>query len=61
MCVEFSYILTILTEKVAKKSLDAFFKNLKNIQTFGDDACGYYEFFDQLNKAIDNLIIDFFK
>ena len=38
MCVEFSYILTILTEKVAKKSLDAFFKNLKNIQTFGDDA-----------------------
>jgi len=61
MCVEFSYNVTILTENVVKKSLDTFFKNFNNIQTVDDDACGYYEFFDQFHNSEDNLIIDMFK
>ena len=58
MCVEFNYDVTILTEKAVKNSLDSFFKNFNDIQTVEDDACGYYEFFEQFNKASDNLIID---
>ena len=61
MCVEFNYNVTVLLEKAVKKSLDTFFKNFDNIQTVDDDACGYYEFFDQFNKAADKLIIDLFK
>ena len=61
MCVEFNYNVTILAEKVVKQSLVTFFKNVDNIPTVDDDACGYYEFFDQFDKAADNLIVDLFK
>ena len=61
LCVEFNYNVTILAEKVVKQSLVTFFKNVDNIPTVDDDACGYYEFFDQFDKAADNLIVDLFK
>ena len=61
MRLEFYYNVTILPENVVKKSLDTFFKNFDNIQTVEDDACGYYEFFDQFDKAEENLIIDLFR
>ena len=61
MCVEFHYNVTILAEKAVKKSLDTFFKNFNNIQTVDEGACGYNEFFDQFDKAADNLIIDLFR
>ena len=61
LCVEFNYNVTILAEKVVKQSLVTFFKNVDNIPTVDDDACGYYEFFNQFDKAADNLIVDLFK
>ena len=61
MCVEFHYNVTILAEKAVKKSLDTFFKNFNNIQTVDDDACGYYEFIEQLHAAEDNMIINLFR
>ena len=44
MCVELNFNVTILAEKVVKQSLVTFFKNVDNIPTADDDACGYYEF-----------------
>ena len=61
MCVELNYNVTILAEKVVKQSLVTFFKNVDDIPTVDDDACGYYEFFDQFDKAADNLIVDLFR
>ena len=61
MYLEFHHNITILTEKVVKKSLDTFFKNFNKAQTVDDDSCGYYEFFEQFDKAADNLIIDLFR
>ena len=61
MRLEFNYNVRILTEKVVKKSLDVFFKNFNNIQTVDDDACGYYEFIEQLDKAKDDFIINLFR
>ena len=61
MRLEFNFNVRILTEKVVKKSLDVFFKNFNNIQTVDDDACGYYEFIEQLDKAKDDLIINLFR
>ena len=61
MCVELNFNVTILAEKVVKQSLVTFFKNVDNIPTVDDDACGYYEFFHQFDKAADNLIVDLFK
>ena len=61
MRLEFNFDVRILTEKVVKKSLDVFFKNVNNIQTVDDDACGYYEFIEQLDKAEDDLIINLFR
>ena len=59
--IEFNFNVTILTEKIVKKSLDTFFKNFNKIKTVDDDACGYFEFFDQLNQAEDKFIIDLFR
>ena len=61
MRLEFNFNVRILTEKVVKKSLDVFFKNFNNIQTVDDDACGYYEFIEQLDTAEDDLIINLFR
>ena len=61
MRLEFNFNVRILTEKVVKKSLDVFFKNFNSIQTVDDDACGYYEFIEQLDKAKDDLIINLFR
>ena len=58
MRLELNFNVRILTEKVVKKSLDVFFKNFNNIQTVDDDACGYYEFIEQLDTAEDDLIIN---
>ena len=61
MRLEFNFNVRILTEKVVKKSLDVLFKNFNHIQTVDDDACGYYEFIEQLDKAEDDLIINLFR